>query len=74
MRLDKVKYPPEPQCNDDLIPEDLPDALGAWEHECDGITIAQLQSELDKAKEEVRSWRSVAERLETEKQALERRY
>lgn len=50
MRLDKVKYPPEPQCNDDLMPEDLPDALEAWEHECDGITIANLQSALDTAK------------------------
>ncbi len=44
MRLNYVTYPPEPQCSDDLMPEDLPDALETWERECDRITIEQLQA------------------------------
>ena len=34
------------------------------------IFLEQLQTDLDKVKESARTWRSVAERLESEKQAL----
>ena len=44
-------YPPEPQCNDDLMPEDLPDALDWWKHKCDAITIEQLQAENEQLKQ-----------------------
>lgn len=84
-----MKYPPKPECSDDLMPTDLPDALEAWQHECDKITIEQLQEDIKRRgvereylenkikrlkdeiarwKEKARSWRSVAERLEGEKQ------
>ena len=51
MRLKNVMYPPEPCCNDALVPEDLPDALEAWEHECNRITIEQLQNENERMKD-----------------------
>ncbi len=63
MRLKNINYPPEPICSDDLMPEDLPDALDDWEHECDEITIEQLQTELvlvkaerDGLRSELNSW------------------
>lgn len=58
IRLDNIKYPPEPVCSDGLIPEDFPDALEAWMQECDEITIVQLQAELDEYR-----WIPVSERL-----------
>ena len=44
MRLDGFKYPPMPECSDDLCAIDLPDAIEGWERECNNITIANLQS------------------------------
>ena len=35
--------PPKPECGDDLMPEDMPDAMVAWELECNAITISKLQ-------------------------------
>jgi len=58
MRLDNVNYPLEPECSDDLMPIDLPDAMNSWESACDEITIKQLQAELDKLR-----WIPVEERL-----------
>ena len=49
--MSKIEYPPEPQCSDDLLPEDLPDALTAWQFECKEIEIRQLQAELNDAQE-----------------------
>ena len=44
--MSKCKYPPRPECSDDLMPEDLLDAIIAWEYECYEIKIKQLRSQL----------------------------